>query len=46
MAAVFKALSDEARWSAFDSTLNQHLLCVYDLQPERVRLNRTIATGY
>jgi hypothetical protein len=31
MAAVLEALSDEARWSTFDGTLNQHLLWVYDL---------------
>jgi hypothetical protein len=43
---VLEALSDETRWSAFEGILNQHLLRVYDLQPERVRLHRTTASGY
>ena len=46
LAAVLGALSDEARWSAFESALNQHLLRVYDLQPECVRLDSTTASGY
>jgi transposase len=46
LAAVLEALSDDARWSAFEGTLNQHLLRVYDLQPQRVRLDSTMASGY
>jgi transposase len=46
LGAVLEALSDDARWSAFEGTLNQHLLRVYDLQPERVRLDSTTASGY
>jgi transposase len=46
LAAVLEALSDDARWSAFEGTLNQHLLRVYDLQLERVRLDSTTASGY
>jgi transposase len=46
LAAVLEALSDDARWSAFERTLNQHRLRVYDVQPERVRLDSTTARGY
>jgi len=43
---VLLALSDDARWEAFESALNGHLLRVYDLSPERVRLDSTSASGY
>jgi transposase len=46
LAAVLEALSDNARWGAFEGALTQHLLRVYDLQPERVRLDSTTASGY
>jgi transposase len=46
LAAVLETLSDDARWSAFEGALNQHLLRVYDLQPARVRLDSTTASGY
>ena len=44
--AVLYALSDDARWSAFESALDRRLLRVYDLKPERVRLDSTTASGY
>ena len=43
---ILRALSDDTRWDAFESTLNQHLLRVYDLGAERVRLDSTSASGY
>src|SRR5215510_2217614 len=46
LAAILEALSDDDRWRAFESTLNQHLLRVYDLRPECVRLDSTTASGY
>src|SRR6266487_6626885 len=46
LAAALAALSDDSHWSAFEGALNQHLLRVYDLQPERVRLDSTTASGY
>src|SRR5919198_1654924 len=46
LAGVLEALSDDTRWSAFEAALNQYLLRVYDLQPERVRLDSTTASGY
>jgi transposase len=46
LAMVLEALSDDPHWSAFEGALTQHLLRVYDLQPERVRLDSTTASGY
>jgi len=46
LAAILEALSQDDRWSAFEGTLNQHLLRVYDLRPECVRLDSTTASGY
>lgn len=43
---VLRALSDDSRWEAFEGALNQRLLRVYDLNPERVRLDSTTASGY
>lgn len=43
---VLRALSDDDRWDAFESALNRRLLRVYDLNPERVRLDSTTASGY
>jgi transposase len=46
LGAVLEALSDDARWPAFESAFTQHLVRVYDLQAERVRLDATTASGY
>ena len=46
LAAVLEALSDDTRWQAFEGAWTQQLLRVYDLQPERVRLDTTTASGY
>ena len=46
LADVLEALSDEARWSAFENALNGNLLRVYDLPAERVRVDSTTASGY
>lgn len=46
LGSVLGALSDDDRWDAFESALNQRLLPVYDLNPERVRLDSTTASGY
>jgi transposase len=40
------ALSDDAQWAAFEADWNRQLLRVYDLNPERVRLDSTSASGY
>ena len=46
LAAVLETLSDNARWGAFEGALTRHLLRVYALQPEIVRLDSTTASGY
>ena len=45
LAAVLHALSDDPRWAAFEGALNGRLVRVYDLRPERVRLDSTTASG-
>lgn len=45
LASVLQALSDNARWRTFESTLPQQLVRVSALQPERVRLDSTTASG-
>jgi len=42
---VLEALSDDTRWQAFAGAWTQPWLRVYDLQPERVRLDTTTASG-
>ena len=46
LAAVLDYLSDDGCWRQFERHLNQHLLRVYDLQPQRVRLDPTTAKYY
>jgi transposase len=46
LAAVLEALRDDAHWQAFEGAWTQPWLRVYDLQPERVRLDATTASGY
>lgn len=43
---VLHALSDDPSWQAFEGALNRHLLRVYDLSPQAVRLDSTTALGY
>jgi transposase len=46
LAAVLAALSEDDRWRTFEGALTRQLLRVYDLQPERIRLDSTTASGY
>jgi transposase len=46
LAAVLEAFSEDKHWQAFEGAFTQHLLRVYDLQAERVRLDTTTASGY
>jgi transposase len=46
LAAGLETLSHDQRWQAFEGAFTQHLLRVYDLQAERVRLDTTTASGY
>src|SRR5262249_18727930 len=45
LARVLHALSDDARWSTFESALTQQLVRVYALRPARVRLDSTTGQG-
>lgn len=43
---VLRHLSDDTRWAAFESALNQHTVRVYDLSTERVHVDSTSASAY
>jgi transposase len=43
---VLRLLSDDHRWAAFESTLNQCVVRVYDLRAERVHVDSTTASAY
>ena len=43
---VLRRLSDDERWSAFESALNQHTVRVYDLSTARVPVDSTSASVY
>ena len=43
---VLKDISDDIKWKGFESELTQKQVQVYDLKPERVRLDSTTASGY
>jgi len=46
LASILDRLGDDVTWQALETDLNSHLLRVYDLQPERVRLDSTTVSGY
>src|SRR5437016_7553181 len=43
---VLRRLSDDMRWAAFASALNQHTVRVYDLSTARVHVESTSASAY
>jgi len=43
---VLRGLSDDTRWAAFASALNQHTVRVYDLSTARVHVDSTSASAY
>ena len=43
---VLRLLSDDIRWTAFESALNQQLVRVYDLRAARVHVDSTSASTY
>jgi transposase len=43
---VLRCLSDDTRWAAFESALNQHTVRVYDLSTARVHVDSTSASVY
>lgn len=46
LAEVLRLLSDDERWSSFESDLNQRLVRVYELKPSQVRLDSTTVSGH
>jgi transposase len=46
LADVLRHLSDDERWQAFEQELTGHLVRVYDLQADCVRLDSTTASSY
>jgi transposase len=46
LALVLDALSDEQKWQQFETALNRQLIRVYDLKPNRVRVDSTTVSGY
>ncbi|NTV47154.1 MAG: IS1634 family transposase [Chlorobiales bacterium] len=46
LARLLDQLSDDEKWNAFEMALGQTLVRVYDLRPNRVRLDSTAASGY
>src|SRR2546426_12529374 len=43
---VLRRLSDDTRWAAFESALNQYTVRVYDLSTARVHVDSTSASAY
>ncbi len=46
LAGLLDLLSADEPWCRFEAALNEQLLRVYDLHPERVRLDSTTASGH
>ena len=46
LARGLELLSEEEPWQRFEADLNQHILRVYKLKPERVRIDTTTGSGY
>ena len=46
LALVLDALAQPEVWQRFEAALNQRLIRVYQLQPQRVRLDSTTTSGY
>ena len=43
---VLQYVSDDMRWTQFESALNQHTVRVYDLSCERIHVDSTTASSY
>src|SRR5260370_16002540 len=46
LALVLDALAQPEVWQRFETALNQRIIRVYQLNPQRVRLDSTTASGY
>ncbi|MDZ4720235.1 MAG: hypothetical protein SH847_17415 [Roseiflexaceae bacterium] len=43
---VLRALDDDANWSIFEASLNQQILRLHRLRPERIRLSHSVGLWY
>jgi transposase len=43
---VLDTLADVEKWQAFESALNRHTFRVYNLKPQRIRVDSTTMSGY
>jgi transposase len=46
LALVLDALAQPAGWQRFETAFNQRIIRVYQLHPQRVRLDSTTTSGY
>jgi hypothetical protein len=46
LSIVLDALSDDQQWHQFEAALNQRIVRVYNLKPQRLRVDSTTASGY
>lgn len=46
LASVLRTLSDDAAWTSFERALTRAVVRVYDLRPERARVDSTTVSGY
>src|SRR5260221_3711980 len=46
VALVLDAVAEPEQWQRFETALNQRIIRVYQLNPQRVRLDSTTASGY
>lgn len=46
LACILDKLSDDRSFAGFETALGQHLIRVYELRPERVRLDSTTVSSY
>jgi len=46
LATVLDLLSDDESWASLEASLNRRTIRVYDLTPDRVRIDSTTASGY
>lgn len=46
LSLILRAMSDDERWATFERRLNRHLLRVYELGTNTVRIDTTTCSGY
>jgi transposase len=46
LSIVLDALGDDQQWQQFEAALNRQIVRVYNLKPQRVRVDSTTASGY